>query len=776
MLSDTPLHDAPAPQGGTHSTPPPQAEQSRLALDELADCTQWKTADQGQRIACSQLVLSGLYCAACAGIIEAALEAVQGVELAQVNAASQRLLLHWNPALTNAASLLHAVEKAGYGAAPDAAAPARALRKAEHRKAIWRLFVAWFLMMQVMMLAAPAYLAAPGDLAPDMLRLMQWGAWVLTLPVLLFAAGPFFQSAWLQLRQRRLGMDMPVSLGLAVSFVASTGATFDPGGIFGHDVYFDSIAMFVAFLLTGRYLELQARHKVAAALESVLSNVPEIAERVNADGTLSQVNARELSQGDQVRVFAGQGFAADGVVLQGLTEVDEALLTGESRPVPKAVGDRVVAGSINLTAPVTVQVQRVGADTRYESIKALMHSALTRRPEQLGLADRVAPLFLWAVLLLAGLGALAWYFIDPTRAVWVAVSVLIVTCPCALALATPSAWLAATGALARRGVLLQRLQVLDSLSDITHVVLDKTGTLTDDSMELLHAATLTSSAHGAMLRRASALAQASRHPMSRALVRACPSTPAEAGRWHDVVEVAGRGLQARDEQGEVWRLGSHAWVMAALDAGLLPVSHDTPDIQLAFGRPGSVLLGLQFQEALRPDAMLAVSSLREQGLKLILLSGDAPQRVSRLAARVGIETAYGGASPEQKLECIKALQAKGHKVLMVGDGINDAPVLALADASMAMGQGALLAKAQADAIVVSERLTDIAHARTLALLTRQVVRQNLTWAVFYNAACVPLALVGWLPPWAAGLGMATSSLVVVLNSLRLGRDMKRGRD
>lgn len=691
-----------------------------------------------------------------------------GVELAQVNAASQRLLVHWNPALTRASSIVHSIERAGYGAAPDAAVPARALRKAEHRKALWRLFVAWFLMMQVMMLATPSYFAEPGDLAPDLLQLMQWGAWVLTLPVLLFAAGPFFKSAWLQLRRRRLGMDIPVSLGLAVSFVASTGATFEPGGMFGHEVYFDSITMFVSFLLAGRYLELKARHKVATALESVLSQVPETAERLNLDGTLSQVKVMELRLHDQIRVFAGQGFAADGEIIQGATEVDEALLTGESRPVPKEVGDAVVAGSINLAAPVTVQVQRVGADTRYEGIKTLMHSALTRRPEQLELADRVAAVFLWGVLLLAGLGALSWSFFDPSRAVLVAVSVLIVTCPCALALATPSALLAAAGALARRGVLLQRLQMLDSLTQISHVVLDKTGTLTNDSMELLHAAQLSSGEQGALLRRASALAQNSRHPMSKALVRACPLAPEEAACWHGVLEVPGRGLQGLDEHGRLWRLGSHAWVMR----DTVQSASESSTGQLAFGEPGVVALSLEFQETLRPDAMIAIARLREEGLILSLLSGDTHERVSQIAKRAGIDNSQGGASPEAKLAFIAALQTEGHKVLMVGDGINDAPVLALADASMAMGQGALIAKAQADAIMLSERLMDIADARLLALWTRKVVRQNLTWAVVYNATCIPLALMGWLPAWAAGLGMASSSLLVVLNSLRLGREMK----
>nr|WP_316638865.1 cation-translocating P-type ATPase [uncultured Roseateles sp.] len=735
-----------------------------VRLGSLVDCTQWQTGADGQRLAVSQLVLSGLHCAACAGIIESVLRRQPGVVDAQVNAASQRLALQWMPALTDASVLLGAVGKAGYGCAPDVAAPALALRKAEHRKALWRLFVAWFLMMQVMMLAAPAYLAEPGDMAPDLKLLMQWGSWVLTLPVMLFAAGPFFQSAWRQLRQGSLGMDAPVSLGLAVSFIASTGATFDPGGAFGHEVYFDSLTMFVAFLLTGRYLELRARHRVADLLEATLSQRPETAQRLDAGGAPSTVRVSELAVGDRVLVSAGQGFPADGLVLQGASEADEALLTGESRPVTKREGDAVVAGSVNLQAPVVVQVQRVGADTRLEGIKALMRSAMTRRPPQLRLADRVASVFLWGVLLLAAAGALAWSFIDPSRVVWVAVSVLIVTCPCALALAAPSAWLAATGALARRGLLLQRIELLDSLATVTHVVLDKTGTLTEDTLELIDAEALDAS----LLRRAAALARQSQHPLSRALARACPPEGDEQGLWAEVTEVAGCGLQARDAEGQVWRLGASAWVMPAGpgDGG--------ETARLAFGpypATGAVPLALHFQETLRADALLAVQRLQAEGLVVSLLSGDAPARVSEVAARAGIAQAVAAATPELKLAHVGALQALGHRVLMVGDGINDAPVLAQADASMAMGQGALIAKAQADGFLLSGRLTDIVQARWLALRTRRVVRQNLVWALAYNLACIPLALMGWLPPWAAGIGMAASSLLVVSNSLRLGRGL-----
>ena len=733
--------------------------------DLLAPFTRWLDVDgaAGTGSAESQFQLSGLHCVACASIIERALLELPGVQVAVVNAASARLRLRWQPTRTNLATVLARIEAAGYGAAPDAAAPARALREREQRQALWRLFVAGFLMMQVMMMAAPAYLAEPGDLSPDLARLLQWASWVLSLPVLLFSAGPFFSSAWRQLRLRRLGMDVPVALGLAVTFVASSAALFEPGGRvgvdFGDAVYFDSLTMFVTFLLGARWLELRARHRAAAELERAGASLPELAERIEADGSSTMLAPGRLRVGDLVRVCAGQAFPADGVVEGGSSTADEALLSGESRPVPKNVGEAVVAASLNLQAPLRVRVRSVGADTRHAAIVRLMQQAMTQRPATTALADQVAGYFLWAVLLLAGGGALVWSWIDPSRAVWVAVSVLIVTCPCALSLAAPAAWAAATGALARRGVLLVRLELLETLCEVDTVVLDKTGTLTEDRMILLDFGVEAGGDENRLLAAARSLARHSQHPFSRALADGSGEDD-----WIDVQELPGLGLDAVDQQGNVWRLGAPAWVGVANTA-------TTADAQLAFGRPGQ-LLWLRFDEALRTDAIAAVARLRAQGLHTLLLSGDATDRVARLAAQAGVQQAQGDASPATKLAAVARLQAEGHRVLMVGDGINDAPVLALADASVVMGQGAMLARARADAVLLSNRLTDLALTRELALRTRRVIRQNLAWSAVYNAACIPAALLGWLPPWAAGLGMASSSLIVVLNAQRLARRLE----
>jgi Cu2+-exporting ATPase len=734
------------------------------ALNTLDDPIEWarftRAIDGQQGLAESTLQLAGLHCVACAGEIEAALAAVDGVVHVRVDYAASRARVRWHPARARASALVAAVRAAGYEAVPDTAAAARALRESERRSLLWRLFVAAFCAMQVMMLATPVYVAEAGSLAPDLAQLLHRSAWTLSLPVMLFSAAPFFTSAWRSLRAGRLGMDVPVTLGLGVGFIASSGAAFDPGGVFGHEVYFDSLTMFVSFLLAGRWFELRARHRAADAIEALAAGLPPVAWRVDADGRLEAVSAQRLAVGDRVRVPVGETFPADGALEAGCsTVVDESLLTGESRPVDKRGGAAVVAGSGNRGAPVTMRVERVGADTRCEQIAALMREALTHRPASARLADRWAGPFLAAVLLLAAGAALVWQQIDPSRAVWVAVSVLIVTCPCALALATPSALLAATASLARRGVLLRRIEAIETLARVDHVMLDKTGTVTEARPVLRSALVLPGTDEAqldGLLAAAAALANWSTHPLSRAIAESPSASTAVA--WHEVVEVPGQGLEATDARGQRWRLGRPSWLGQAGTAAAV-----------CFGPVGQARLALYFDEALRADAAAAVLALREQGYGVSLLSGDAAPRVERLAQRLAIAETVAAATPEAKLATLRRAQSAGHCVAMVGDGVNDAPVLAQADVSFALAQGAQVAHAAADAVLLSGRLNDVVYALALARRSVRVMRQNLAWAAAYNATCVPLALVGWLPPWAAGLGMALSSVLVVGNAMRLSR-------
>jgi len=729
---------------------------------EFARFTRWPTpARDGRRTAESSLRVGGMHCASCATTIEQALRRVEGVLDARVSAAAQCATVQWDTALTRPSTLVHAIARAGYSAVPDTTAGARMLRRQESREALWRLIVAGFCAMQVMMLATPSYVSGAGQLAPDLKQLLDWGSWLLTLPVMLFAAVPFFTGAWRSLRGGRIGMDVPAALGMAVAFVASSGAAFDPGGLFGREVYFDSLTMFVSFLLGGRYLEMWARHRAEASLEDSLGRLPDTALRENADGSTTSISVLRLRYGDVVRIPVGQAFCADGVLTQGRTRADESLLSGESAPMEKVVGDTVVAGSLNLGAPVAMRVERVGADTRYEAIVAMMRDARSQRPSALRGADRWAAPFLWAVLLLAGAAAAVWSVIDPARAVWVAVSVLIVTCPCALSLAAPSALLAATMAMARRGVLLRRIVAIEGLARMQTLFIDKTGTLTETQRQGVQMIRLD---HGpcwsdaALRGTAASLAAWSTHPLAKALARENESSGAA---WCELAELPGRGIQGRAADGSIWLLGKSPFAPAAANDG------DGVDTWLS--RDGAPVACFRFAEALRMDAVAALRALERDGVRIALLSGDAPARVERVGRLLGIKDCRGGMTPQDKLAAVREAQARGERVAMLGDGINDAPVLAQADTSLAMGEGAQIARAQADGVLVSNALMDVVRARALARKTLRVVRQNFVWAASYNAACVPLALIGWLPPWAAGLGMATSSLVVVVNSLRLAR-------
>jgi Cu2+-exporting ATPase len=713
-------------------------------------------------LAQSSLRIGGMHCAACADVVEVALRRQQGVIEARVSAASQCASVQWDPALTTAQSLLEVVQAAGYEASADTAFEARSARARESRLALWRLFVAAFCAMQIMMLAVPAYFSAPGELSAEYKRLLDWGSWLLALPVMCFSAAPFLGGAWRALRQRRIGMDVPVSLGILVAFATSTAAAFAPGGAFGDDVYFDSLTMFISFLLGGRYLEMRARQSAERSLEEVSTRIPRTVLRETGHGDTAPVDVDELVIGDRVRVPYGEAFAVDGVIVEGWTQVDESLLTGESHPVPKHDGDTVIAGSLNLGGPVSVRAERIGADTRAEAIAALMRAARAQRPAMTATADRWAGPFLWAVLLLAALAGAAWSVIDPSRMVWVVVSVLVVTCPCALSLAVPSALLAATSAMGREGLLLRNIDAISGLARVRILFVDKTGTLTDAK---LHCAGVRAISDAAPIReselgnKAASLAAWSTHPLSCAIHA---SYPAGGTLWSGLAEYPGRGIEGTDPLGCRWRLGSPDW---ACDS-----SQGLPrDAQVCLSASGRGVAIFQFDERVRADTRKAVEDLQADGVEIHLLSGDDPERARRLGEQLGLDSALGGLTPEHKLTEVQAAQRRGEFVAMVGDGVNDAPVMAQADLSIAMGEGALVARTQADGILVSNRLGDLVRARARARNALRVVRQNLWWAAAYNACCIPLALTGHLPPWVAGLGMACSSLFVVLNSMRLAR-------
>jgi Cu2+-exporting ATPase len=619
-----------------------------------------------------------------------------------------------------------------------------------------------------------------------MLALLHWAGWVLSLPVMVFSSGPFWRQAMSDVRQGRMGMDVPVVLGIGITFVVSTAATWDPSGPWGAEVYFDSLTMFVFFMLTGRWLEGRMRDRTAGALDALMNRLPEQVQRVNAQGQIETVAATVLQVGDTVRIGPGQAFPADARVVQGSTWVEEALLTGESKPLPRHVNDRVLTGSHNLRQTVDVVVTAVGDATVYAQTVALMASAALSKPRLARLADRLAKPFLWFVLV-AAFGAATWAWpVNPGHALMVAVSVLIVTCPCALSLATPAAMLAAAGNLARHGVLIRDLQSLEAMADIDLVAWDKTGTLTTDAQSVLRIHTPQGAgvpdAQGqwppALLDAwslAAALAQHSLHPMSRALDT--------LGGTHlptrSVSEHPGGGLQ-----GEVWYAGQwQRCVLGAWSFGQTQMSNrlsgqgraaaqQPMDAGVHLFDESGWVASFEVSETLRTDAPQVMRSLAAMGMQIRVLSGDRPSAVAAVAQRLGLrpDQVRGGLSPQDKLDLVQAWQQQGRRVLVVGDGFNDMPVLAAAHASIAVGQAVPLARARSDAVVRGERLWPVVQTLVLARRTMVVVRHNLWWAALYNAVCIPLAVLGWMPAWLAGAGMALSSLAVVSHALQLARE------
>lgn len=776
-MADTPTFvSSPAPtQGaggwllGRHRGPLTVTDDFTVLDDPVEQLEFSRDCEVHGQIACeSVLLVQGMYCAACSDAVESAIAGKPGVLSAQVHAATRRLILRWDPALTRISDLARAVGDAGYRLLPLQQALSVSARQAETRKALWRLFVAGFCMMQVMMYTTPMYVTEPGEIAPDLLHLLRWACWILSVPVLLFASGPFFRNAWRDLRHGRVGMDTPVSIGILVTFIASSGATFDPAGPWGSEIWYDSLTMFVFFLLGGRYLELKARDRTAGALDALINRLPERCERQLADGSFEPVSIKRLQLGDVVRVQAGQAFPGDGRLLSDGATVDEALLTGESHPVTRQRGEMLVAGSFNLAGAALMQIERLGRDTRFAQIVQLMERASTEKPRLAQLADRIAGPFLLLVLLAAALSGWWWWQIDPDQAIAVAVAVLIVTCPCALSLATPVAMLAAAGALAKRGVLVRRLQAFEALSGIDTVVFDKTGTLTRDRVVLRQTITRAELTSELALALAAPLARASLHPVSRAIARAAQADKLPEAAFHEIKEFPGLGLQA-GQGAAMLKLGSATF--CGLDESLLlregRAVADQPCAYLAdvAGWVATFVL----DEGVREEAAAVVARLHELGLATRLLSGDRAPAAERVARQLGIQQVTAQASPERKLAELLELQQQGRRVAMVGDGLNDGPVLARADSSFALGHGAPLAQAQSDFVVQSGQLEDLTAAIELARKTLLVVRQNLLWAAVYNLVAVPLALAGWMPPWLAGLGMAASSLLVIGNALRLAR-------
>jgi P-type Cu2+ transporter len=642
---------------------------------------------------------------------------------------------------------------------PLAGEPAEQLAMLERRTALKRLAVAGFGMMQVMMFALPLYVAQSSGMEAGMREFFRLVSMLVSIPVALYAGWPFYAGAWRALQARSVSMDVPVTLGVLIAFVASVWSALTGRG----EVYFDSVTMFVFFLSLGRYVEMIARHRAGSVADALARLAPVTARRVR-DGVAVDVPVVELAPGDELLVRTGEVFAADGTVIDGVDgRVDESMLTGESTAIFKPAGAPVHAGTQNLGSPLRVRVTAVAGATVLAGIVALLERAQAERPRLARAADRAAAWFLSRILLGAAVVFAAWWFIDPAQALPATIAVLVVTCPCALSLATPAVLAAATADLARRGVLVAHGDAFEALAKATHVLWDKTGTLTHGLVRVEEVRPLRGDDEAACMALAGALERMSEHPIARAF-----DGTAAQGQADDVVVTAGAGVEGTIA-GRRLRIGTQEFAHGLAPD---PSPERGPEFDgswVYLGDHDGLVAGFRLTDPVRAEAAACVQQLAELGLASAIVSGDDEAAVARIASRSGIAVHGSRLAPQDKVARLQALQAEGKVVIAIGDGINDAPLLRGADVAIAMGRGSALAQTSADLILVRDSLDQLPEVVQLARRAQVIVRQNLAWSIAYNLAALPLAALGYVPAWLAAIGMSLSSVLVVLNAMRVAR-------
>ena len=713
------------------------------------------------------LILEGIVCAACVWLNERHLMALPGVVEANINYSNHRALVRWDNSKISLSEILESISRIGYLAHPyDPDRQQRIIEK-ERKQQLRRIGLSGVLGMQVMILAVALYTGEWWGIDEAFRGFFRWTSLLITIPVLVFASRVFFVSALRDLRQKRAGMDVPVSLGIGIAFAASVAHTVAGSG----EIYFDSVVMFTFFLLTARYFEMTARKRSTEATEALVSLQPAVAARLTrVDGKDEEhaIPVAELVAGDRVLVRPGDTIPADGIIERGSSGIDESLITGESMPITKSAGDEVIGGSINAESPLIISISRVGADTVLAAIQRLLDKAQSEKPAIAQLADRIASKFVIAILTIAAIVAVFWILHGSEDWLPITIATLVVTCPCALSLATPTAITAASGQLAKMGLLPSRGHALETLAHVSHFVFDKTGTLTTGHITLTNIQTCSALSDDDCLQIAAALEAHSEHPIAKSFMHACPDKTLQAD---DVSNTPGHGISGTVDA-ERWFLGKPEFI-AQHCSGSTVIDETGGQTRVVLATHDRVYAVFTFEDQIREDAAALIQQLKASDKSVVLLTGDNISSARHIAEATGIGDVHAGLKPEDKLRYIKSLQQKGAIVSMTGDGVNDAPVLAGADVSIAMGTGSQLAAASADFILLANRISTIDSGYRLSVRTLSIIRQNLMWAIGYNILAVPAAAMGYIQPWLAAIGMSASSLVVVLNALRLSKEQGR---
>jgi Cu2+-exporting ATPase len=698
------------------------------------------------------LAVEGVGCAGCIRKIENGLKQIPGILDARLNFTNRRLAVDWRDGALEAGEVIRALERIGYRAHPFE--PARA-ETDEARHARWLLTclaVAGFATMNVMLLSVSVWSGNAADMPQETRDFFHWLSAVIALPAALYAGQPFFRSAWRAIRTRQLNMDVPISLGVLLALGMSLVETASHSA----HAYFDSALMLLFFLLAGRYLDHAMRRKTRVLAGNLAALKAETAHRFEPNGEVAVVPVAALKPGDRLLVRPGERVPADGTVISGASHIDESLVTGETDRRAVAAGATIYAGSLNYSGALTMRVLQAGTGTLIAEVERLIEKAMTAKSRYLRLADRAARLYAPFVHSAAALTAIGWLAAGASLhdAIVTAIAVLIITCPCALALAIPAVQVVASGALFRSGVILNSGDVIERLAEADTVVFDKTGTLTLPEPRLDNADAIAPD----LVEQAARLALSSRHPLAAALAREAR----ERVPYEDAVEEAGHGVRARIDGVEA-RLGSPAFCgLAEADRP----SGGAPATSFIAFRHGEHSAVFAIRQKLRPDAAAVVAALAALGLNLRILSGDRAAAVAPVAATLGISAWQGGLKPAEKIAALDRMKAEGHRVLMVGDGLNDAPALAAAHVSLSPIGAAHLAQAQADAVFLGERLQPVLDAVVTGRRARRLMRQNLWLAAVYNVVAVPIAVIGLVTPLIAAAAMSGSSILVTLNALR----------
>jgi len=703
-------------------------------------------------------VIEGIHCAACVWLLEKHLTEQVGVTSFTVNLTNHRARLVWNPSEKSLSELMAAIISIGYTPHPFTPNQEEKLYEQEQKKAMRRLGVAGVGMMQVMMMSSALYLGDAFFMEEHIQNFIRWTSFIVATPVVFYAARPFFIAARRDLRTRHLSMDVPVSIAIGGAYIASVWATITQSG----EVYYDSVSMFTFFLLIGRFFEMKARHRTGMAGNELANILPASATRLTDTGE-QLVPVSELNPGDRVLVKPGHSLPADGILFTQHTSIDESALTGEPLPVSKALGDHLVGGTINMEQAIEMEITSSAEQSRMSSILNLLDRAQADKPKAAQIADKVASYFVAGVLITAVVVSLIWWQISPSDAFWVTLSVLVVTCPCALSLATPTALTAAIGSLRKMGLLVTRGHVLESLAQCTAVYFDKTGTLTTGKLTLRETTSLCEQSIDELNQLAAAIESRSEHPIASAF------TPYFEYSVDEATNHVGEGVEGVIN-GQTYRIGKPQFV-AALSGQQPPTHPEGTGIYLLMGSSSGPMAWFAIDDQLRPEAIEAVKQIQALGLPVGMLTGDRGANAQRIASELGIDYVDAHLSPEDKLARVKAMQSDGERILMIGDGINDIPVLSGAQTSIAMNGATDLAKTSSDAVLVSSDLRRIPGSLNMARKTRNIIRQNIGWALLYNLIALPLAASGFIAPWMAAIGMSLSSLIVVGNALRLTKQL-----